>query len=145
MEASADRVDYDEDDPSPSFGDRSKVTTVKIIALIWLVIRSIVHSEGEHQAYADVAKIVREGSYTRKWWDRFWNELAHKMGDTVQLRSEQVEDGTAAKFKATLRKLIDDDMREIVNIFVHNPIDKNLCGDKNCSLSDAKLILKMYA
>lgn len=143
MDSRAERVDYDEDDKSPSFGDRAKVTTTKTLALLWLIARSILHRENEHENYTQVATIVCDGPYQRVWWDRFWDSLADIIADSHDITAEQVGNGTTAKFKATLRKLIDEDMRQIVSVFVNNPMDSTLCDNNECSLHDGRIFLRM--
>lgn len=144
MDARAEKVEYDDDDASPSYGDRTKVTTVKTLVLLWLIARSVCHADVEYDGYRDVAAVVREGPFARAWWDRFWRELADMMSDTECVSASQVDAGTPSKFKATLRKLIDDDMREIVDILVRTPMQDGLCGEDKCRLFDGQITLQTY-
>lgn len=143
MEGSGEKVEYDDADASPSFGDRQKVTTTKTLTLLWLIMRSLVHRDDEHINYSKIATIVAAGPYTRTWWDRFWHTLASKL--TTAPNNVQVNKRTSSKFKETLRDLVDEDMLAIVSIICSAPMESNLCSDEGCRVSEACILMKNYS
>lgn len=150
MEARGMKVEMDEEDNSPSYGDRTKVTTTKTLALLWLIIRSVVHESGEGGvSYLKISEIVRDGSFTRPWWDRFWQQLADSLVDSDSglqdaIPEERINAKMPSYFKATLRTLIDQDMDEIVVTLLKFPLSESLCGTESCILSRGKLTLNKY-
>lgn len=149
MEARGMKVEMDEEDNSPSYGDRTKVSTTKTLALIWLIIRSIVHENGEGVSYEKISQIVRAGSFSRLWWDRYWQHLADSLVDSDSglqdaIPEERINAKMPSHFKATLRTLIDQDMDEIVTTLLRFPLKESLCGSESCILSKGKITLSKY-
>lgn len=149
MDCKGMKVEYDEKDESPSFGDRGKTTTTKTMALIWIIIRSAAHEEGEDSSYQAISSIVGDGPFSRPWWDRYWHEFANRLepsefGFDSPISEININSQTPAHFKATLRTLIDEDMAKIVNILVQNPLSEGLCKDEKCMLFHGRLHLQRY-
>ncbi len=149
MDAKAMKVESDDEDKSPAYGDRGKVTTTKTLALLFLIIRSLTHRDGEHDTYAAIAAVIRVGPFSRVWWDRYWNELANRLesndfGLEKAIPVEAINAKTPSHFKAALRVLIDEDMACIVDKLVRDPIGASLCSDEKCFLHGAKIVLNKY-
>lgn len=50
-----------------------------------------------------------------------------------------VNEKIRADFRAALRDVIDEDMREIVQEFLDHPVDESVCGDKDRFLNAVKI------
>ncbi|CDF40073.1 unnamed protein product [Chondrus crispus] len=139
----------DVQDESPDYDDRAKVTTTKTFALLFLIIRSLLKANGEHGAYETVAAIVRDGPFTRVWWERYWARLEEIVrakrvkGGPADLEKPVVCVQMRADFKAALRDLVDDDVKGIVEEFLQHA-DDSLCGDTECYLNPAKILVQEY-
>lgn len=154
MDAKALKIDVLEKDgvkdQSPDYDDRPKVTTTKTFALLFLIVRSLMGANGEHHAYQTVAVIVRDGPFTRVWWDRYWARLASILREKRKREGLPESDATVvnekirADFKAALRDVIDEDMKAIVQEFLDHPVDEFVCGAKDCFLNVAKIIPQEY-
>lgn len=149
IDAKASKIDFLEQDSSPDFGDRTKITTTKTLALLFLIVRSLLKTSKEHPTFQHVASIVRDGPFVRSWWDRYWSVLAQRLSTKPSMPGSSIDDNkigekTRAEYKAALRQVIDEDMSSIVREFLHHPINDSICGDSGCFLNGAKLILQSY-
>lgn len=153
MDAKALKIDVHEKDGakdhSPDYDDRPKVTTTKTFGLLFLIVRSLLRANGEHHAYQTVAAIVRDGPFTRVWWDRYWERLEvivrRKRGKEgfAELDGAVVSEKIRADFKAALRDMIDEDVHAIVQEFLEHPND-GICSDNACFLNAAMIIPQEY-
>lgn len=144
IENTGQKVDY-ADDRSRDFGDRAKVTTTKMMALLFLLARSVMYSGVEESIYKKVAEIMDAGPFRGSWWVRFWVRLGERLQTKKPLSGSgnfviSIGDGIRAEFKATLRDIIDEDMASAVEHFVENPIRDSVCSCAECRLRGAKLI-----
>lgn len=138
IENSGQKVDYAED-KSRDFGDRAKVTTTKIMALLFLAARSVMYTEEEQFIYKKVADIMNAGPFRKDWWARYWARFEQRLVGKGELGAN-TRGGIKAEFKATLRDIIDEDVEMIVEQFVQNPITESLCSSTECCLHGEKLI-----
>lgn len=145
MDNGATKLGFDPDDePSRKYGDRSKAFTTRMMGALFVIARSVVHSDNaeERKQYGAVADVVAKGPVEKEWWDRFWNKVLSLFKESKafdgDVPDELLEEGVAAKFKGALRSIIDEDMREIVDIMSDvSPIE--LCSDDSCRLYNAKI------
>lgn len=154
MDAKALKIEVHEKDGdkdnSPDYDDRPKVTTTKTFALLFLIVRSLLRTNGEHGAYKTVAAIVRDGPFTRVWWDRYWERVEKIVSRKRQAAGGDgwdkvvVDEKIRADFKAALREIVDEDVKAIVEEFLEYPTD-GICGDDACFINNAKIVPKVYS
>lgn len=139
MEQDASRVDFYVDDRSNSFGDRSKVTTTKTLAFLYLIVRSLMPVEGNATCLTLIGNLIVEGLNSQSWWEKYWARVAEYLTENSITHSsgkndEFVGQRTPAIFKRALRDSVDADMMEILEILICNPTRGTLCGDSSCFL-----------
>lgn len=139
IDAKAAKVGFEESDKSDAFGDRAKVTTTKMLALLFLIIRGLMAEK--EMSYEVVAGIVARGPFTYEWWEKYWKRLAIRVVEAGLVDS--VDSRWRSQFKATLRDVVDEDFQGIVEEFLGRPIDP-LCRDDECSLSKGKITLRRH-
>jgi hypothetical protein len=126
------------------------VTTVKTLALLFVITRSLFDEFGEssaNAAFAAVRNIVVDGLHTKSWWEDYWNRVAdlHHYDPMAPRKVITISNESRGLFKQALRDSIDKDFARIVAAVVANPIAESLCGDENCELhTETKLAFEVY-
>lgn len=143
MDSKALRVQGKEKDGSPDFNDRSKVTTTKMLALLFVISRSIVCVKEDHMIFNYICGIVDEGPFKIEWWSRYWRRVydgirAKNGGLTI------IDSNSRKVFKDCLRGMVDEDMFKIVQFLLKSKVENNMCGESNCFLHSARLVLDKY-
>eukprot|EP00178_Gracilaria_changii_P003005 TRINITY_DN14402_c1_g3_i1.p2 TRINITY_DN14402_c1_g3~~TRINITY_DN14402_c1_g3_i1.p2 ORF type:complete len:483 (+),score=81.69 TRINITY_DN14402_c1_g3_i1:2282-3730(+) len=144
MDGNALRVQASEDDKSPSYNDRSKVTTTKVMALIFVLGRSVVAEDSEAKEYRSIREIIRQGSFGRQWWTRYWEKFYEKMCAKKEKGKIVVDHNCRSVLKECARELVDEDVNGIITILLTYGLHAPLCGNENCFLHGARLVLKYY-
>ncbi|CAN8065455.1 unnamed protein product [Agarophyton chilense] len=144
MDSKALRVQGHHKDASPNYNDRSKVTTTKMLALLFIISRAVIGLTEDHPVFAAVCAVVADGSFALSWWTRYWE----RVGDKIRAKNGGhivVDSASRSVFKACLRELVDEDMFQIVHILLHTPVQDRMCSDSSCFLHSARLVSTAYS
>lgn len=147
MDNMGNKVDYSDADLSPSFGDRAKATTTRVLALFFIIARSVMFTAGDPDVFRTMAAVMRDGPFTAVWWERYWKGVVRRIGvddgnGDVHVPKAMLGDGVRAVFKAVLRDVIDEDMAAIVEELVQQPITHSICAEKTCHLHNGKMVFQ---
>ena len=138
IDQDANRLDGYNEDRSPSFGDRSKVTTVKTLGLLFMIARSLLGSTPSESAFELIAAQVGIGMGTESWWEQFWEKVANALGaeDDYVGSPISVDENARAAFKRALREMIDEDMKKILSALLERPVNGIICLHQSCELRE---------
>lgn len=138
MDGAATRLSVSEQpDASSHYNDRAKVLTVRMLTLLFLVLRSVA---GDAPPLAALADRVGARLHTRAHWADFWAALARQVAaeaggpPTAGTTVATGRIGTAT-FKKVTRQVQDAEMEAVVDTLAAHPLEGALCGVPSCWLA----------
>lgn len=129
MEASASRLAVSEEpDLSNTFGDRSKVLTVRMMTVLFLVLRSLAGSAPQLDA---LSHHIAQRLHSLEYWVDFWQELRQYVSVGGRVDPSRIK---TSAFKAVTRTMQDREMEAVVDLLQSHPISGALCEAPTCWL-----------
>lgn len=132
MDGGATRLSVSEQpDASHHYNDRAKVLTVRMLTLLFLVLRSVA---GDAPPLAALADRVASRLHSRAHWADFWATLwvAVAAGPTGGVAADRI---STATFKDVTRQVQDAEMAAVVETLAAHPLTGALCGVPSCWLA----------
>ncbi|OSX73677.1 hypothetical protein BU14_0332s0029 [Porphyra umbilicalis] len=129
MDAAANRLTVSErGNHSEGYGDYGKVVTLRMMTLLFLVLRAVM---GEAPPLAPLADRVDARLHTRGFWVEYWEAFRDAVSVNGQVNASRI--GTAT-FKAVTRTMQDREMGVLVDLLTTSPVTGSLCADPSCWL-----------